>query len=290
MVNNIQYTTTYKDVLKWRGGAFKSLIRDLALRVLSVNSKVDKNFKGIQFLYFHYIYDDEIKNAEKIISWIANNFKVISYSEACERILNNTIDDYYICFSSDDGLKSNLIASKIFKKNNISCCFFINPQTIENRDVEFHNKVCTERLGVPLTEIMTWEDVNTLIGDGHEIGNHSYDHKVQGDLTPEEFDKDLELSDNMLNAKLNDIKHYAYPRGQFKFFNFNYLNKVYDYGYKSCATAVRGCHIKQPKKIKHINIAIRRDVVVFYEPLSFVKYFLKKAQKQATVDNTFWQK
>ncbi|WP_452221584.1 polysaccharide deacetylase family protein [Lacinutrix salivirga] len=287
----MNYTTTYKDVLKWRGGATKRTIRHLVLNLLSISTKVDKNFKGIQFLYFHYIYDDEIENAEKIISWIANNFKVISYTEATERIKNNTIDDYYICFSSDDGLKSNLVASQIFKKHNISCCFFINPETISNREVSFHNMVCTERLGVPLTEILTWEDVNTLIEEGHEIGNHSLDHKVQGDLTPEEFKQDFDKSTKALNNKLeNKIKHYAFPRGHFKYFKKAYLNTVYELGYSTCATAVRGCHINQKTNTIDKNIAIRRDVVVFKEPLRFVKYFLRKAQKKAHVDNTYWEK
>ncbi|MDA0177911.1 MULTISPECIES: polysaccharide deacetylase family protein [Mesoflavibacter] len=282
------YTTTYKNVLKWRGNYLKTNIRDFVLKLLSLNSSVKKDFKGIQFLYFHYIYDDEVKNAEKIIKYISNNFKVISYSDAVEKILNNKIDDYYICFSSDDGLKSNLVASKIFKKYNISCCFFINPQTIENRDISFHNKVCTERLGVPLTEIMTWEDINTLVKDGHEIGNHSYDHKEQVHLNPTEFEEDLTLSTKMLEEKGLTIKHYAYPRGQFKFFKESYLNQVYKFGYKSCATAVRGCHISQSNGLKSTNIALRRDVVVFKEPLNFVKYFLSKAQKQATQNNTYW--
>lgn len=287
----MKHTTVYKDVLKWRGGALKRNVRDIALNILSINAKVDKNFKGIQFLYFHYIYDDEIKNAEKIIAWIAKNFKVISYSEATDRILNNNIDDYYICFSSDDGLKSNLIASRIFKKYNISCCFFINPETISNRDQAFHNKVCTERLGVPLTELLTWEDVNTLIKDGHEIGNHSLDHKIQGDLSPKEFEQDLKQSTQDLKEKLGDvIKHYAFPRGQFKYFKKEYLDKTYAMGYTSCATAVRGCHIKQPTDLVPSNIATRRDVVVFKEPLSYVKYFLSKAQKSASIDNTYWEK
>ncbi|WP_281847370.1 polysaccharide deacetylase family protein [Olleya namhaensis] len=286
----MKYTKTYKEVLKWRGGALKRNVRDLALNLLSINAKVDKDFKGVQFLYFHYIYDDEIKNAEKIIGWIANNFKVISYSEATNRILNNDIDDYYICFSSDDGLKSNLIASRIFKKHNISCCFFINPETISNRDQAFHNKVCTERLGVPLTEVLTWEDVNQLVSDGHEIGNHSLDHKVQGELSPQEFEQDFIQSNKDLKQKLGDsIKHYAFPRGQFQYFKKEYLDKTYTMGYTSCATAVRGCHIEQPTSEFSKNIATRRDVVVFYEPLAYVKYFLSKAQKTAHINNTFWQ-
>ncbi len=285
----MEYTTTYKDVLNWRGGALRRNLRNVILRTLSLNSRLDKNFKGVQFLYFHYIYNDEVNNAEKIIKWISDNFKVISYTEATERILNNTIDDYYICFSSDDGLKSNLVASKIFKKHNISCCFFINPETINNKDADFQDKVCRERLGVPYTEMLTWADINTLLVDGHEIGNHSFDHKVQGDLSVKDFEEDLTKSTLELKAKVETIEHYAYPRGHFKFFKKDYLKKTYDYGYKTCATAVRGCHVPQPNSTKIENIAIRRDVVVFYEPLSFVKYFLAKSQKNASSSNTFWE-
>ena len=71
-------------------------------------------------------------------------------------------------------------------------------------------------------------------------------------------------------------------------FKESYLNQVYKFGYKSCATAVRGCHISQSNGLKSTNIALRRDVVVFKEPLNFVKYFLSKAQKQATQNNTYW--
>ncbi len=285
----MKYTKTYKQVLNWRNNKLKESLRFNILRLLSYRAKPKKDFKGIQFVYFHYIYDDEIENAKKIIKWINANYKVISYSEAVKRLRENNIDNYYLCFSSDDGLKSNLVAAKIFNEYNISCCFFINPATIENRDVQFHNMVCTERLGVPLTEIMSWEDVKSLVTQGHEIGNHSFDHKVQAELSKEEFLEDLQKSTVALTDKVGEIKHYAYPRGLFKYFKKDYLDLIYSKGYLSCATAVRGCHITQKNKEElNQNLSIRRDVVVFNEPLSFIKYFLAKSQKKAKPENSFW--
>ncbi|WP_298418022.1 polysaccharide deacetylase family protein [uncultured Kordia sp.] len=253
-----------------------------------MSSNVDKKFKGIQFLYFHYIYDDEMKNAEKIIQWIAENFKVISYSEAIQRLLDDNIDDYYICFSSDDGLKSNMIASKIFKKYNISCCFFINPATIENRELAYQNKICTERLGIPLTDFLTWEDVGTLLAEGHEIGNHSYDHQILGDLNEDEFEEDLKKSTKILKEKIGEVKHFAFPRGQFNFFKAAYKKMTHAHGYTSCATAERGCHIALDTPISLNELSVRRDVVVFKEPLAFVKYFMQKSQQTSSTKNSYW--
>ena len=283
------YTKNYSTVLKSRGGHLRRILRDVTLRLLSLNTRVNKDAKGIQFLYFHYIYDDEIKNAEKIIKWLATHFKIISYSEAVERIKNNTIDDYYICFSSDDGFLNNKEAARIFKKYNISCCFFINPESIENRDINFQETFCKERLEMPLTDFMTWQDVSQLAEEGHEIGNHTFDHRIQSNLSKEEFIEDLTKSDAILKAKGFNVKHYAYPRGLFKYFSKAYLDEVYKRGYESCATAERGCHIPQDLGKNIENLAIRRDVVVFKEPLSFVKYFMLKSQKNSTQANTFWK-
>ncbi len=284
----MQYTSTYTKVTKWRGKNARRILRDTVLRFISRSSNVDKNFKGIQFLYFHYIYDDEVKNAKKIIKWIAKNFKVISYSEAIQRLLDDNIDDYYICFSSDDGLKSNLIAAKLFKQYNISCCFFINPATIENREISYQRKICTERLGVPLTDFLTWQDVQELISEGHEIGNHSYDHQILGQLKENEFVEDLKKSTEILKDKTGEVKHFAFPRGKFNLFKSTYKKITHDYGYISCATAERGCHISLNKTIKPNELSVRRDVVVFKEPLAFVKYFMSRSQLKSSMKNSYW--
>jgi peptidoglycan/xylan/chitin deacetylase (PgdA/CDA1 family) len=282
------YTKNYSTVLKSRGGHLRRILRDVTLRLLSFNTKVNKDTKCIQFLYFHYIYDDEIKNAEKIIKWLATNFKIISYSEAVERIKNNTIDDYYICFSSDDGLINNKVAARIFKKYDISCCFFINPESIENRDKIFQEAFCKEKLEIPFTNFLTWQEVSQLVEEGHEIGNHTFDHRIQSNLSKKEFIEDLTKSDAILKTKGFNVKHYAYPRGLFKYFSKAYLDYVYKHGYESCATAERGCHIPQDSNKNIENFAIRRDVVVFKEPLSFLRYFMLKSQKSSKQANTFW--
>jgi len=284
------YTKLYKDVLKYRKTPLRDKLRALIIRLDALKSNLKKDFKGIQFLYFHYIYDDEIQNAEIIVEWIIKNFNVISYSEAIEKIKNNDINDNYVCFSSDDGILNNLVAARIFKKYGISCCFFINPATIENRNIEFQEKICVERLGIPVTNFLTWDHIHSLLEQGHEIGNHSYDHKIQASLSREEFLEDLKLSTEILEQKIGKIKHYAFPRGHFKYFKKEYLEEVYNFGYESCATAIRGSHVNQKSKSQINYMAIRRDVIVFYEPLLFVKYFMSKSQKSASYNNTFWIK
>ena len=274
--------------MKWQGGALRRTLRNKTLGLLSKTINIQKDAKGIQFLFFHHLYMDEVENAALIIEWLAENFKVISYSEAVARVINNNIDDYYLCFSSDDGLKNNLKAAELFNRYGISCCFFINPTTISNRDINYHHTICTERYGLPVTETLTWAEVDQLLKEGHEIGNHSYDHRIQSSLDRTAFVEDLRMSDQMLREQIGVVKHFAYPRGGFQHFKEEYLPILFEQGYESCGTAVRGCHILQPKTPERDKIALRRDVFVFHEPLSHVQYFIAKAQQTGKIQNTYW--
>lgn len=285
----MNYATTYKEVSKWNGNILRRNARHLVLSLISNNAKFNPDFKGVHFLFFHYIFEDEIENARLAITWIAKNFKVISYSEAVRRVKENDIDDYYICFSSDDGFKNNLVSAQIFKEFDISCCYFINPTTITNKDLRFQKMVCEERYSVPLTEVLNWQDVEQLLNEGHEIGNHTYDHKEQASLNREEFMEDLSRSHEALQAKVGSVIHYAYPRGKFIFFKKEYLKMVYDFGYESCGTGVRGCHLKGDKIYTNQYFAFRRELVVFKEPLSFLQYFMSKSQRNAKLENNFWE-
>jgi len=288
-----KYIDIYKDVKALQPFAIRSLLRNMALSGLALKNKLTgiENYltkPRVQFLYIHHIFKDELMNFENLLSELSRHHTFISYSDAVNKVLTGTIDKPYISISSDDGFKSNLLAMEALKKYNASACFFINPGLIGETDFSVIKKHCKERLNFPPVEFLSWKDVETLQNAGHEIGSHTMTHMDIAKSTHKEINEDMHQTFEILKNKCGSVAHFAFPYG--RFFNFNEMGRkaVFDAGFTSCATAERGCHIKNDAFLLPENFCIRRDHVVLDWNMNHILYFIANNAKNATVSTNLF--
>lgn len=239
----------------------------------------------IQFLYLHYVYRDEERNFRRLLDRLAASAHFISYSDAVDRIASGRIDKYYVNFSFDDGLESCNRAAAILDEYGAKACFFLCPNVIEEHDVGKLERFCRERLHSPLSRFMDWNDIESLLRRGHEIGSHTKDHIMISETSASEMEDEVSQSKQLLESRVGPVKHFSWPYGTFAHFSPQGLKAVRASGYQTCASAVRGCHVTQAIRY---DLCIRRDHVVAAWPTSHVEYFLYRNSMDRALQANGW--
>lgn len=281
----MKLTTNYSEI--WDSELFsrtpleeiRFLLRNRSLDLLSLKNKFFREREylkkpRIQFLYIHHVFVDELEKFDTLLKSLSLDHEFISYSEAVEKILKGKIDKPSIVISSDDGFKNNLDAAKILDKYAIKGCFFINPASIGLSEPKSIKKFCNSNLHFPATEFLTWDDIEFLLKSGHEIGSHTMSHIDISKCSLDLVESELSESFHLINSKCGTAKHFAYPFGNYSFFSKAAMELVYSVGYKSCASAERGCYFEQEKKVDRSDLLIRRDHIVCDWELDHILYFL----------------
>lgn len=285
----MSFCTTFEELQDYYGRGPRHYLRSIALDGLSLldNAHLKQRLEAprIHFLYFHHIFEDEKAPFDELVSRLAENHTFISHSEAVERLVHGKVDKPYIAWSSDDGLKSNLDAAEILDRYGASCCFFVNPDSIGLVDYKEIQRFCSERLNMPPTEFMNWNDLGTLIKNGHEIGSHTMRHDFVNQMEIRAFKKDLEESKQILENRCGPIKHFAYPYGKFEYFTKDAFDAVFEMGYDSCSTAVRGCHYTNAIGLEKEKLFIRRDQIIAAWKGSHIDYFISQSVKNMVPEN-----
>lgn len=291
----MNFYNTYTEVKRdWRFRyKVRDRFRDIALSSLaSINKSSDLIMQlqkpRIQFLYIHHVFPDEEKNLERLIKTLSEHHTFISHSEAVEKILNRDIDKSYISFSSDDGFKSNIRAGEIFSKYGIEACFFVNPSMVGVEDLNTIQAFCKEKLVFPPVKFLDWSDINRLQEMGHEIGSHTMNHINIAETSAEEINEDLQKAYEILTQECGGVTHFAFPYGQFSFFNEEGRKAVFNAGYDSCASAQRGCHINHHETISKEELCIRRDHIILDWNIEHIMYFIFKSARTADVKNNIF--
>ena len=283
---------TYAQIKDKQNGKARSYMRSLALNVLSLkqelfDAKVILERPRIQFLYFHHIFKDEAENFDKLVSYLSKHYTFISHSEAVNRLVCDTIDKPYIAWSSDDGIENNILAAKILNKYGASCCFYINPASVGLTNFSEIKEFCKTKLEMPPVAFLNWKQVELLQKQGHEIGNHTFKHDKVSDLTQNQFESDFMKAHEELVRRCGHIKHFAYTYGKYEDFTKEAFDYVYNKGYASCTTAVRGCHINGNGPLQKNTILLRRDQIIADWKIDHIKYFLMENAKNADFATNF---
>ena len=287
-----ELTTTFKQwnnykFNNFRGSRFRGILRDSVLDILSFKTKLpnaEKFFEKsrIQFLYIHHVFDDEIKNFDKLLNYLSKHHNFISYSKAVNKILTGDIDKSYICISSDDGFKNNLNAVKIMNKYGVKGCFFVNPDTIGLKDFSKIKLFCNNILRCAPTEFMEWDDLENLIKYGHEIGSHTMNHIKISETNINVVEDNINESYQILSKRLGEVSHFAYPYGRYFHFNKQAFDLVFKAGFISCASAERGCHISDKTPLNNNQLLIRRDNLVCNSNINHILYFILNNSKNSS--------
>lgn len=264
----------------------------MALDAFSLANDLEKNKKllempRVQFLYFHHVFKDEVVQFEKLVAYLASRYTFITHSEAVRRITENDIDRPYIAWSSDDGIWNNMLAAEVLNRYGARCCFYVNPYSISLERFKDIQQFCSTKLNMPPVQFLSWEDIATLQKQGHEIGNHTFDHSMVSQLPTAAFASNFRRAHEVLTGKCGAIEHFAYTYGNYEHFNKAAYDVVFEQGYRSCTSAVRGCHINGNKKIAPEQLFLRRDQIIAHWKLEHVIYFMIQSALKADFSNNF---
>jgi peptidoglycan/xylan/chitin deacetylase (PgdA/CDA1 family) len=291
---NERFVENYADIRQMKSPTVRDLSRKIILDTASlafnvtgeINRALSKN--RVQFLYIHHIFKDEEAALKKLLAKLSKQHTFISYTEAVNRILTGTVDKPYISVSSDDGLKNNLGAAAILAEYGISGCFFICPPMINESNYEKIREFSANRLHLPPVEFLTWNDVEKLLQQGHEIGGHTMSHPNLAKCDQSQFAYEIGNCYTEIVKHCGGVKHFAYPYGRYFHFTENARKNVFTAGFESCASAERGCHISPAGTIiKKEDLFIRRDHVLLNWPVEHILFFMARNVQKAALQNNY---
>ncbi|MEI8087208.1 MAG: polysaccharide deacetylase family protein [Paludibacter sp.] len=289
----MKYFENYIEIRKQKPVGLRDQLRTIALDGLSILDKLKGidillNKPRVQFLYLHHVFKEEEIKLDRLLKMLSLNHQFISYSEGVDKVLENSIDKPYICFSLDDGFKNNLRAAEILNEYNAKACFFVNPSIVGLNTFNEIEKHCFERLQFPPVEFLNWNDIEKLQNMGHEIGSHTMDHIDIANTEEDVFIEDCKKTFDILLKQCGEVNHFALPYGRFGHFNEVAREIVFNSGFKSCATAERGCHINHDRLLLKQELCIRRDHIVLDWKTDHIIHFIAKNSKRATIANNLF--
>lgn len=238
----------------------------------------------VHFIYLHGIAPGEEGALRALLQDLRQRNQFISYSEAVDRLLNDRIDGRYIALSFDDGFASCVVAASILSQEGVTACFFVCPDIVDKGHSDLL-KMFPRGCGTE-TRAMTWGEIKALQDAGHEIGSHTMSHPVLAEVSRQEAAEQIFRSREVLATRLGEVRHFAWPRGQFHHFTPDGAVAVWRAGYQSCASAERGCHTVGADK--GLFPCIRRDHVDLSWPLRHVRYFLGRAARRSSSRDNRW--
>jgi peptidoglycan/xylan/chitin deacetylase (PgdA/CDA1 family) len=288
----MNYVDSYQELLAHKPPNLRDKLRKHGLDGMAAGFRLRHSYKKlfqtprIQFLYVHHVFADEKEKMDRLLNALSRDHRFISYSEAVGRILNGDIDQPYISISSDDGLKNNLRAADVLDKYGAKGCFFICPSMIGERDPGKIKEFTTSRLHFPPVEFLDWKEVEALQQGGHEIGAHTLSHINIARSCGDEIRQEIAGCFSILNSRCGATEHFAWPYGRFTDFSQQGRELVFGSGFKSCASAQRGCHVIAPgQRLDPQDLLIRRDHVVLDWPLQHILYFIASNAAKASIEN-----
>jgi peptidoglycan/xylan/chitin deacetylase (PgdA/CDA1 family) len=271
----------------------RNKVRDLAVSTLAMISRLNGTWTSalhrprVQILTLHHLFPDEEQGLRRVLNTLLQTHTFISYSEAVSRIVSGNIDAPCLAFTVDDGLKSCRNASRVLREFGISACFFVCTTVIGMTDYAKISEFCRRRLFIPPSEFMSWDDLEELKSDGHEIGSHSLTHPDFSTLTLVQVENEIVGSRDQLRQRLGSASHFAWPFGQFGSFSASAAEMLFAAGFESCASGERGCHLGG-RSLDPADVCIRRDQVLPNWPLDHIHYFLARNSGSASPANSRW--
>jgi peptidoglycan/xylan/chitin deacetylase (PgdA/CDA1 family) len=159
-------------------------------------------------------------------------YRAISMRDLYDRWTSNqTTDEKLVVLTFDDGcLGQFLYATPILEQFGFIAIFYVVGKWVGSANR------------------MSWSDLQQLLGEGHEIGSHSWSHTKLTKLNPVDLNFELTQSQKVLSEKLNvPIEHFCYPFGRVNAETETAVRAVYQ-----TATST-GSKIPQLTRLKRID-------------------------------------
>ena len=248
--------------------SIRSHLRHCYLTIMGHALAQNTTMPRTQFFHSHGLRLEDEKDFLEKITIIKDIFTFMSFYDAFKTVLTD-ISKPIAALSFDDGKKSSTRIGEILSDQEISACFFVCPGLVGTDGY------------------MSWIDIKKLVELGHEIGGHTMNHpdlgkQKQSVIHDEIYDCRRELLERGIVAN-----HFAWPFGRFENFNEYSRQIVFESGFISCASGVRGCH-SVTHETGHDQLCLRRDQFEAHWPDSHMKYFIYRSAHRASItDNHF---
>lgn len=268
---NLNFATSANDVKDYRRSkSIRPFLRHYGINILSQFVKINPQEPRLLFLSFHFTFESDRENLRDILSVLSKHYHFISYSEAVLKWKNKEIDKNYVCFSSDDGFENYTIAAEIMKEFNATGIVFICPSMVGETNSEKIAQFNADRLNGPSMPFLNWDQIEYLVKEGHEFGNHTFSHFDQAKISKTRSQEEIGKTHEIIKSKLGSCKHFAWPYGKPNRIQDASLELVKDLAYDSSASTVRGYYTENgPWEKEYI---LRNNFEPFW-PVSHVKYF-----------------
>ena len=179
--------------------------------------------KGIVYLTFHNILDDDFSWFEAVIEFLNKKYRIISPQDIYE-VQNQNDNEIKIVLTFDDGFLSNKkLYESILKKYEIRAIFFITSDFIDVKHdncLEYCKATFLPALNLETADVgqylpMSWEDLRFLRSQGNVIGAHSRSHiRLTDELKQSELYEEIVRSADALERKIDcPVNGFAFPFG-----------------------------------------------------------------------------
>ncbi len=268
-------------------------IRYCALSTLSAAGQLSGSLPAalrrnrVHLLLFHDVHPQHETSFRRMLESLARDHRFASYSEAVRRIMTGDIDGSYIAVSFDDGRATCFRAARIMTDLGIAACFFVCPSIIGETNPIRVKQFSEQRLREYGVEFLNWNQADQMRKDGHEFGGHTITHANLASLDAGQLQHEVEGCYQQVAERLGPVKHFAWPFGRFANFTGEAARRIFDTGFQSCASAVRGCHLPSGPRNPH-DVMLLRENLEPYWPVSHVKYLLAQGSRTARPGNDLW--
>jgi peptidoglycan/xylan/chitin deacetylase (PgdA/CDA1 family) len=140
-------------------------------------------------------------------------YRTVTLKDVVEHIRDQMpLPDRSVAITFDDGFKNfHTVAYPLLKELNFTATVFLIPGYCGK-----NNQWPGQTSGIPILDLLTWDEIGALANDGFELGNHTMNH---GDLSQISYDEGIE---EILRAK-EKLQSYtslqtfffAYPYGRY---------------------------------------------------------------------------
>ena len=88
---------------------------------------------------------------------------------------------------------------------------------------------CSSELDRPPMRFLSWDDVETLLQAGHEIGSHTVNHPNIAQLSVGQMQTEIAESYEKLVQRIGSVEHFSWPLGRFFHFTPVAARTVFKY-------------------------------------------------------------
>ena len=196
--------------------------------------------------YYHVIGNSrmsvQINDFEDIVHKLSSDYKLVTVSDLIKRHFVEHKTEGYCAISFDDYFQdTHCNTIPIFKKYDIKATFYVSIDYINkvlwgSEKLDKWSEKKDDNYDIPF-KMMTWENINELITNNHEVGAHTLSHPNLTDCSYEDTFEEIYKSKEILEKKLDvSVKSFAYPRG---IFDKREKNIVKDIGFENGVTTIK---------------------------------------------------